>query len=144
MRKVIQGYAWKTIQNALRIYIINRLFTVIYTKKLPDGVKILTDKEHSKHHFMEHFLIHKLDDWRYEQEWRLIFDAGSWYYSLNQVPEDYWNNGKQIVFIKPLRIFLGVHVGEENEKEIREWGKQLEFLVLKMQCTEYGLRAEEE
>jgi len=93
---------------------------------------------------MEHFLIHKLDDWRYEQEWRLIFDAGSWYYSLNQVPEDYWNNGKQIVFIKPLRIFLGVHVGEENEKEIREWGKQLEFLVLKMQCTEYGLRAEEE
>lgn len=124
------------------IYIINRLFPVIYTKKLPDGVKLLIDKAAPKYHFMEHFLIHKLDDWRYEQEWRLIFDAGSWYYSLNQVPEDYWCNGKQIVFIKPSRIFLGVQVEEENEKKIREWGKQLGIPVLKMQCTEYGLREE--
>jgi len=125
------------------IYITNRLFPVIYTKKLPDGVKILTDKEHSKYHFMEHFLIHKLNDWRYEQEWRLIFDAGSWYYSLEQIPEEYWSNGKQIMFIKPSRIFLGVQVKEENEKKIREWGKQLGIPVLKMQCTEYGLRVEE-
>ncbi len=121
------------------VYIINRLLPVKYVSKLPDGTSLLSQDETSKFSFMDYILMHKLLDWSYETEWRLIFNAGSWFYGPDEIPKEFWKNGAPIKFALPSKVFLGAKIEEKFEIEIREWCEKLSIPVEKMKCTEYGL-----
>ena len=121
------------------VYIINRFFPVKYVNKLPDGTSLLAQEKTLRFSFMDYILIHKLSDWSYESEWRLIFNVGSWFFSPDEVPKEFWKNGAQIKFALPSKVFLGIKIEEKNENEIREWCDELGIPVEKMKCTEYGL-----
>lgn len=122
------------------IYMVNRLFPVFYKKELPDGSKILRNQMVNLFTFWDYILIHKLEAWSYEKEWRLIYNAGSWFWDPEDIPEDFYDNGKSLDFILPSRIILGYSITIENERLLRKIGRKLNIPVVKMTCTEYGLK----
>ena len=130
------------INNIDNIYIINRLFPVYYVEALPDFVERSFGKRKPEFSIMDYFLIHKLDDWAYENEWRLLYNAGSWYFNPDEVPEEFWKHGKKIKFIRPTRVLLGTNISEPYEKLVRNTCAQYHISAVKMKCTEYGLREE--
>lgn len=130
-------YEIKAIES---IYTLNRLFPVYYTDSLPDAVERLMGKEKPEFGIMDYFLIHKLNDWSYESEWRLIYNVGSWYFSEKEVPEDFWQHGKHLGFVRPTRVILGAKIKELNESLIRQTCEYYKIPVIKYGYTEYGLR----
>lgn len=127
-------------EDITNIYQLNKLFPVYYVDKMPDMTNRLLQKRRSEFGFMEYLAIHKLEDWRYENEWRLIYDAGSWYFGPEDVPEDFWTHGKSVPFIRPTRIIMGMKISEEHEKKIREYAGLAGISVIKATQTEYGLK----
>ena len=125
-------------------YFIERMLPVYYVKELPNGVNLPIDNNINLVTSSDYLLLHKLDDWQYEKEWRLIYDAGFWYKSLEAIPNKFYDEGKIVDFIRPSKIYLGYKVSEENEQFVREIGERCNIPVVKMQCTNYGLKAEEE
>lgn len=130
-------YESKSITN---VYMLNRLFPVYYSAVLPDMVERSIGKVRPEFGIMDYFLIHKLEDWAYESEWRLIYNVGSWYFGLNEVPEEFWTQGKKIQFIRPSRVLLGARISAEHEKLIRDTCGYYSITAVKMECSEYGLR----
>lgn len=124
------------------VYQKNMLFPVFYVDKLPDVTHMMLHKTYPKFHLFEYMSIHKLRDWEYEDEWRLIHDVGSWFYSPENVPDDFWNNGKSIQFIRPSRVILGMNIEEMHESKIRELAKIADIPVRKAEKTEYGLKVD--
>lgn len=127
-------------QDITNVYMINRLFPVLYVDKLPDVVERTLGKQEREFGLMDYFLIHKLKDWSYENEWRLIYNVGSWYFAPEDVPESFWKQGKKIQFVRPKRVLLGPKIEEQYEKLIRDASGYYEIPVVKMLCTEYGLQ----
>ena len=84
------------ITQFINIYQLNKLFPVYYVDKMPDMTNRLLQKRQAEFGFMEYLTIHKLKDWRYENEWRLIYDAGSFYFGPEDVLKDFWTHGKSI------------------------------------------------
>lgn len=123
-------------------YQINKLFPVNYVDKLPDIIHIIAEDTHSKFSIPTFQAIHKLKDWRYENEWRLIYEAGSFYYSIDDVPKDFWNNGKTIEFIRPSRIILGMNISAEHEEIIHKTAKQCGIPVTKAEFTAFGIKTD--
>lgn len=130
-------YEPKIVDN---VYIINRLFPVYYTDVLPDMLERSLGRGKLEFSILDYFLIHKLKDWAYENEWRLIYNVGSWYFSYEKVPKEFWTQGKKIKFIQPSRVLLGAKINKAYEKLIRDACGHYNIEVAKMQCTEYGLR----
>lgn len=126
-------------KNITDIYILNRLFPVYYSDVLPDIVERLFEKRKAEFSVMDYFLIHKLKDWAYESEWRLIYNAGSLSFSLKDVPEKFWDTGKVVSFIRPSKAILGVNIDETSEALIKDSCKKYNIAIVKMECTEYGL-----
>lgn len=122
------------------IYQLNKLFPVYYVDKLPDMTNRLLQKRQSEFGFLEYLAIHKLNDWRYENEWRLIYDAGSWYFGPEDIPPDFWVHGKGIPFIRPYRVIMGMKISQEHENKIREYAELAGIPVIKATQTEYGLK----
>lgn len=131
-------YSIDSIQN---IQNTNRLFPVKYTEKLPDGLLLLKEQKSSNSVFLEYFLMHKLIDWHYESEWRLIYDIGAWHNDPNKVHFKFFENAVPIKFALPSTVYLGAEISKTNENEIRKWCSEHSISVQKMQCTEYGLKA---
>lgn len=86
--------------------------------------------------------MHKLQDWSYENEWRLIHDAGSWYYGKEDIPEEFWSHGKTIQFIRPSKVILGMAISEGHESMIRDYARIADVPVTKAVQTEYGLKVD--
>ena len=86
--------------------------------------------------------MHKLKDWEYEKEWRLLHDAGSWYYSPDDVPKEFYTSGKSIQFIRPSKIILGVRISEAHRAQIEKMASIANVPVVQAQQTEYGLNIE--
>jgi len=124
------------------VYIKNRFFPIFYTDKLPDGILSLQHDEGLGPIMLDSLLIHKLNDWSYEREWRLVFTAGSWYFGPEEVPKSFWDNGKNLNFIRPSKIYLGYKITNENESIIKDIAKRCEIPVERMSITPYGLLAE--
>ncbi len=124
------------------IYQINRLFPVYYVDKLPDMVYDMMKNRYPTFMFFEYLAIHKTKEWAYEDEWRLVYDASSFYWSKNDIPEEYWKTGKLINFICPSKIFLGARIDYPSEKVIRIAAEQKDIPVVKAKKTSYGLRFE--
>ena len=87
----------------------------------------------------EYMTMHKLKDWSYEDEWRLIYDVGSWHYSFDDVPDDFYENGKTIQFIRPSKIIMGVQISDSHKKEIERIASIAGVPVIQAKQTEYGL-----
>lgn len=122
------------------IYQKNKLFPVYYVEKMPDMTNRLLQNRQPEFGFMEYLTIHKLKDWRYENEWRLIYDAGAWYYGIEDVPQYFWIHGKSIPFIRPSRIIMGMKISDQHEKKIREFAELARIPAIKASQTEYGLK----
>ena len=124
------------------IYMVNRLFPVFYGKTLPDILDQSLNLLRKKPPFgtMDFILIHKLADWSYEEEWRLIYNVGSWYFSPNDVPEDFWDHGKKIFFLRPSRVLLGAKMKAEHEQLVCQMCDQYHIPTAKMNITNFGLK----
>ena len=109
---------------------------------MPDVTNMLFRKEVPQFGFMEYLAMHKLIDWRYENEWRLIHDAGSWYFGPEDIPEDFWTHGKIVQFIRPSKIIMGMRISPEHEEQIREFARIADVPVIKAKQTEYGLNVD--
>ena len=125
------------------ILYINKLFPIIYVNKLPDAVQNGFAELHnpnSKPPFgiKDYVAFHKLVDWSYEQEWRLIFNIGDFYYSLKEVPREYYSTGRIVNFARPSKIILGYHICEVAESKIRKAAEMFSIPVVKMIITQYG------
>lgn len=121
------------------VYQRNKLFPVSYVDILPDVTYMMLNKTQPRFSLFDYIALHKFADWNYEDEWRLIHDAGSWYYGPEDVPKEYWNKGKVIQFIKPSRIILGINIIEAHEERMREIAEIAGVPVTKAKLTQYGL-----
>ena len=117
----------------------NRMLPVKYVSELPDIIKIYRDNEKVRSKVLEYILLHKLKDWSYEKEWRLILTVGDWYISEEAVPEDFWDKGKVEKFMLPSKIYLGYKICKAYEKLFCKVCKPLGIEVYKMVRTESGL-----
>ena len=117
---------------------INALFPVKYVDKLPDGISLMKAQDELR---MEYFLMHKLRDWSYENEWRLIYNIGFWYKDPSEVSYEIWKKGASIYFALPSKVYLGAKISDFDEEQIRKWCSEHRIPVQKMKCTEYGLKA---
>ena len=124
------------------VYQRNRLLPVIYVIKIPDVTKLMLTRKKPKFILFDFMAMHKINDWKYEDEWRLIYNVGSWYYSLDEVPNEFWEKGKKIQFIKPSRIILGANIKEDNKRIIIELARRLNISVVQAKITEFGLEFE--
>ncbi len=107
---------------------INRLFPVYYVEKLQDIVMFNSNSHNLVPILVWYYIImHKLSDWSYEKEWRLIHNIDGLYI-----------NNKSFFNI-PSKIYLGYSIDEKKEKEIREIAKLCKIPVVKMNITQYGL-----
>lgn len=132
-------YRTADIQN---IYQKNRLFPVMYVNKLPDVTHMMLNRVYPKFSLFDYIAMHKLSDWSYEDEWRLIYDPNSWYLGPEGIPKEYWDRGKTTSFIRPSRIILGMKISSQHEKRIREIAQSVNIPVIKAAITEYGLKIE--
>lgn len=132
-------YDTRTITN---VYHKNMLFPVYYVERLPDIVSMMLRKTHPKFSLFEYIAIHKLKDWAYENEWRLIHDIGSWYYSPDDVPADFYIKGKSIQFLCPSKIIMGVQISDSHKTKIEEMAAIANIPLIQAKQTEYGLKIE--
>lgn len=121
------------------IYQKNRLFPVVYMEQLPDITCKMFHKESPQFTLFSSLAIQKLKDWSYEDEWRMVFDAGSWYFGPEDVPKSYWSTGKTIRFIKPSKVILGYAIAQEHETAIRSMAQSVGIPVEKAKVTTRGL-----
>lgn len=129
-------YDTSLIQN---VYQLNRLFPVYYVDKLPDMAYLLGNRENPSFTFFDALAIHKLKDWSYEDEWRLLYDPGAWYYSPSDIPKEFWSSGKLINFMPPTKVLLGKNIDSIHEKTICKYADIYHIPVEKADFTNYGL-----
>ena len=124
------------------VRILNRLFPVYYVNELIDATYLISHRKHPNGVLTDLLSIHKLKEWEYEDEWRLLCNPGFWFKSIQEVPDEYWDKGKIIEFIRPSKIILGKNISVKHEKKIIKYAEEANILVVKAQVTEYGLSIE--
>ena len=120
-------------------YQFNSLFPVQYVDCLPDMAYKLAHKDAVTLSMPTYLSFHKLKDWSYENEWRLIYDAGHWIRNGEKLPEGFGTNGVIIDFVKPSKVILGTDIEPKIEKEIVACAQEYNIAVVKSKLTEYGL-----
>lgn len=81
---------------------------------------------------------HKLIDWSYEREWRIIMPASMLGFNEN---ESYASRkGKLYHFIKPTKVILGCNIHSVAEKAIMYTCEKHGIECVKSKVTEYGLQ----
>ena len=121
------------------IYQRNMMFPVFYVDKLPDIVSMMLKNAHPKFSLFEYITMHKLKDWNYENEWRLIHNVGSWYYSYDDVPSDFYIKGQTIQFIRPSKIIMGIQISDVHKAKLEEMAASANIPLVQAKQTEYGL-----
>ena len=119
----------------------SRMFPVLYSEQVPDIVRENFQSERKKPPFglLDSLVIQKHRDWRYEQEWRLVYQIGHFYFSPDEVPSDYDQQGKLIHFMKPSKVYLGYKISPSVESSVREIAKTAGVEIVKLGLTPYGL-----
>ena len=131
-----------TTSDIVDTYQFNSLFPVQYVDRLPDMAYMLAHRDPTSLSMPTYLSFHKLKDWSYEKEWRLIYDAGHWIRHGQELPEGFENNGVIIDFIKPSKVILGDDIAPEIETEITNCSQEHGIQVVKAKLTEYGLCVE--
>lgn len=119
-------------------YYLNQILPVCYTDTLPDGIEYL-QQEINFATFYNYFSLHKLKDWAYEDEWRLIYNLGLKY---TENISDFGEKGVNLQFIQPSRVLLGAKINPENEKKVQEVCEMCQIPAVKMKVTQFGLQEE--
>lgn len=93
------------------------------------SIVIHNDYENSL--FMLKTAITKSKDWKYEQEWRIIF--------FKPFPDytDLYSDKHYIQFIKPKAIYLGIETEDEIEKKVKDICEFKEINLYKMVKNEF-------
>ena len=114
-----------------------RLFPVYYRDELPDVLEFMKDMDlkHPPKSLFDYILIHKLNEWSYEREWRLVLN-------LLQIEEaDNKSNTGTIKWLtKPSKVYIGTKIGEAMKYFIICLCEKLKIDIYQMECTEYGLK----
>lgn len=114
-----------------------RLFPVYYQDRLPDILELMKDMDlkHLPKSLFDYILIHKLRDWSYEKEWRLVLN-------LLQIEEadNKGDTGTIKWLTKPSKVYIGTKTGEDMKYFIIWLCEKLKIDIYQMECTEYGLR----
>lgn len=98
-------YDTSNIQNALTI---NRLFPVRYQNNFMDAISYMMRNNDKKFTFFDNIAIHKLKDWEYEQEWRLLLNKGQLFDSPEQVPMELKKTRSAILFYNTIKSNHGL------------------------------------
>lgn len=120
-------------------YQLDSLFPVQYVEQLPDMAYMLAHRDKKTMSMPVFLTLHKLKDWSYEQEWRMIYDAGYWLRRGQCLPKGFEKEGVVINFIRPSKVILGTDIESEIEKEITACAVDHGIKVIKAKLTEYGL-----
>lgn len=143
-------------------HILNFLYPVFYVKVLPDSVNgiygkywVDFDEERKQpktenntwrvHPIIDYPSIHKLKEWQYEREWRLIQNIAFFRKRLDVTVTDMFNYEKGIpmIFNKPSRVYLGYNISKNNENSIIETCQKSNIPFSRMEVTHYGLKIKE-
>ena len=165
-----QGYCFEynfhqlDLNNIPSKFYIDRLVPVNYVDKLYDFADVMlsfSDKYKdmesypcSADYFFRSFVIHKLQDWSYEREWRLIMGIGE-LTALYKTPIDYtkhpifeqsalvdlMNTPHPIQILKPNAIYLGVNVEPDIREILISHALKHGISVYQMELTLTGLQA---
>ena len=111
-------------------------------KNLPNVIDLFLNNDISGFSMCDYIFIHKFIDWQYEKEWRLIFNCGCWFPTLEQFKdfdEQVWDSAQFHHFIKPSRILLGYKISKAGELLLKKIGNDLKIPVLKMHYDESGV-----
>ena len=125
--------------NITQLENVDRLLPVVYCDVLPNGANITINNQLGQYLFLSLASIQKHYDWRYEQEWRLVYKTSDWYKERKDAPQSFIESGQLIYFMKPSRVLLGRNISHNNEQIIQKWCQKCNITVQKMTCTEYGL-----
>ena len=138
-----QGVCLMYDTSELSVFDLNHLFPVIYAQELPDVVKfafeVLDSKTPPPTGLATFYCIHKLIDWSYEKEWRYVYQPRLRYGRHEDIPPDYWGNGVEIDFIKPLKIILGAKMEQDVKSELCNIAFTQGIAITQMKVTPYGL-----
>ena len=115
-----------------------KLFPVLYVDQLPDMMPLSATHSMPKK-TPEYLASHKLDDWEYEDEWRLLYTVADFCSDLKAVRPEMWSQGKSIEFVRPSRIIIGLSMPDASEIMLRNLAKRLGIAVSKATKTEAGL-----
>jgi len=129
--------------SGLDIITSNALYPVLYVKELPDVVKFSFEHfgkdEKPPFGITLYHCIHKLADWSYEKEWRYVYQPGMHYYSHENIPLDYWDNGIEVAFTTPVKIILGNKVDNDVKSKLLKIVRNQGVSIAQMHITPYGL-----
>ena len=81
-------------------------------------------------------------EWLEWREERILGEHNFEFVSFDDVPKDFWNNGKSVEFVRPSRIILGMNISAEHEEIIHKTAKQCGVPVTKAECTAFGIKTE--
>lgn len=123
----------------INIYHRKSMFPVNYVDKLPDVVSMLNTKHYSRESFFEYMAINKLLDWKYEDEWRLVYCVNCGDNGLHTTRKQPWDKGLLIDFIKPSKIIMGFNMVDDDKYEIIKIAKEVSIPVYRSKITPYGL-----
>jgi len=135
---ICMEYDIKSIESE---YIKSRLFPVFYVRKLPSFVSLSQRKQMLPFMMTDYLAIHKLEDWKYEKEWRLVIVPGHEGYSEETMRKDMKGKGMAHKFSRPKKVYLGAKIDETKKKDVLNLCHNCGVDVMQMQCTEYGLQA---
>lgn len=139
-----KGYCLEYDTEKMSILLQNKLFPVCYVEKLPNLIDVLLSGNAQKFLFFDLIALQKLKDWSYEDEWRLISNIGDFYFSEKDVPDEFYDRGKLISFIKPSKIIMGMDIENSCKHEIERMGEIANIPVVQAKRTEYGVVISEE
>lgn len=137
-----KGFCLEYDTDKMTTFLKNKLYPVLYVEKLPNLIDVLLSEKARNFILFDLIASQKLQDWSYEDEWRLLFNVGDFYFSENEVPEEFYNKGKLISFIKPSKIILGMNIEERSKKDLKEMANIANIPISQVKYTEYGLTIE--
>ena len=129
-------------------HILRYLYPVYYVETLPDIIKDTLKQKDLLKNLRESWAvslvlhypsIHKLIEWQYEKEWRLIMNIGFWRERLKIDDVFNYENGVAMIFTKPSKVFLGYNISESNKDVIINVAQNSNVPIAKMEATYYGL-----
>ena len=129
-------------QDIIDVYQRNSLFPVQYVEHLPDMTYMLAHRDKTMISMPVYLSFHKLKDWAYENEWRMIYDSGYWTRNGQRLPAGFEDKGVAINFIRPSKVILGTDIEPNIEERITTCAQSSGIKVVKAELTEYGLSIE--
>lgn len=115
------------------------IYPVKYTNLLPDILKILFTEPVSPNAMLK-CLVHKLNCWNTETEWRLIPPRRDLIPLLENPNELYSDKGIVYPFFKPSKIILGSKISKDDQEKAWSFSEKYSIPLQKVKCTPSGVK----